>query len=326
MRAVVFDRYGGEEVLHEQELPDPVPGPGEVLVRVAATSVNPADWRLRRGDLRWFVRLRFPFVPGADVAGVVHDVGPGVVDLAVGDAVVALLPTRSGGACAELVRVRAEHVAPAPRTLPLADAAALPLVGSTALQALRDRARLHAGQRLLVHGAAGGVGTLAVQLGHVLGAQVTAVAAGRLAALLHDLGADEVLDRNAVPVRQLGRQFDVVVDCVDALSTRALRRLLVPGGTAVSVNPGRGVTSPLTAALHGRRRVRPVLVSPSGDDLRTLVAMVDAGDVCPVVERQVPLADLAAAQRENALGRAQGKTVVVVDPRFAAHVPAGVRG
>lgn len=326
MHAIAFDRYGDEEVLQERVIPRPVAGPGEVVVQVAATSVNPADWRLRRGDLRWFVRLRLPFVPGLDVAGVVHAVGAGVEGFAVGDPVVALLPTRSGGACAELVRVRAEHAARAPRTLSLADAAALPLVGTTALQALRDRARLRPGQQLLVHGAAGGVGTLAVQLGRALGAQVTAVASGRHAPLLHELGADEVLDRHATSVRELDRRFDVAMDCVDALSTRALRRLLLPGGTAVSVNPGRGVLSPLTAALHGRRRVRPVIVAPSGEDLRTLVAMVDAGNVRPVVERQVPLAELAAAQRQNALGRAQGKTVVVVEPQLAALVPAGVHG
>ena len=326
MHGVVFERYGGEDVLHEAELPDPVAGPGEVLVRVAATSVNPADWRLRQGDLRWFVRLRFPFVPGLDVAGVVHATGAAVAGLEVGDPVVALLPTRTGGACAELVRVRAEHVAPAPRRLCLADAAALPLVGLTALQALRDRARLCPGQRLLVHGAAGGVGTLAVQIGRALGAHVTAVASARHATLLNDLGADEVLDRHAVSVPQLGRRFDVALDCVDTLSTRELRRLLVAGGTAVSVNPGRGLVSPVMSALHGRRRVRPVLVAPSGEDLRTLAAMVDDGALRPVVERQVPLADLAAAQRENALGRAQGKTVVVVDPRLATLVPAGVHG
>jgi NADPH:quinone reductase-like Zn-dependent oxidoreductase len=177
-----------------------------------------------------------------------------------------------------------------------------------------------------VHGAAGGVGTLAVQIGRALGAHVTAVASGRHATLLHDLGADEVLDRHAVSVPQLGRRFDVALDCVDTLSTRELRRLLVAGGTAVSVNPGRGLVSPVMSALHGRRRVRPVLVAPSGEDLRTLAAMVDDGALRPVVERQVPLADLAAAQRENALGRAQGKTVVVVDPRLATLVPAGVHG
>ncbi|WNV75023.1 NADP-dependent oxidoreductase [Geodermatophilus sp. DSM 44513] len=330
MRAVVYDRYGPADVLEVREVPVPRPAPGEVLVRVAAAGLNPADWRLRSGQFRFALRLRFPFVPGADLAGVVEAVGDGVDDVRSGQPVMAMQATRTGGACAEYAAVPREHLAPAPAGVPLLEAAGVPLCGSTALQALRDRAGLRAGlragQRLLVHGAAGGVGSLAVQVGRALGATVTAAASRDAAALLRDLGAEEVLDRGTVdltrPPERLREAFDVVLDAANALSFRHARALLTPGGTAVSVNPFAERLSPgLLAPLRGGRRLRSVLVAPRAADLAVLSGWLAEGTVRPVVQRTLPLVEVRAAHRQLEAGHARGKTVLVVDPVLAGLVP-----
>lgn len=325
MRAVVYERYGSEDVLRLVEVPVPEPGRGQVLVRVAATSMNPADRALRAGDLRRVLRLRLPFTPGSDVAGVVEAVGTGVSDIAVGLPVWALQPPKAGGACAEFVVVQSEHVSPAPARVTLKEAAALPLVGLTALQALRDRAHLRAGQRLLVFGAAGGVGTAAVQIGRALGAEVTAVAGRRHADLLARLGASTVLAREDLdqtrrqgPGRAAAGAHDVVLDAVARLDGHALRSALVPGGAAVSTDPSRAFRSLLGSVWSGRRHVRSVLVRPSGADLAVLAGWVDAGVLTPVVERERPLQEVAQAHRDSARQDAQGKTVLVVDAALAA--------
>ena len=328
MRAVVFEHYGSEDVLRLVEVPVPEPGRAQVLIRVAATSMNPADRALRAGELRRVLRLRLPFTPGSDVAGVVEAVGTGVSDVAVGQPVWALQPPKAGGACAEFVVVQAEHVSPAPERVTLGEAAALPLVGLTALQALRDRAQLRAGQRLLVFGAGGGVGTAAVQIGRALGAEVTAVAGRRHADLLARLGASTVLAREDLDLDRTGRRrgperaaavaHDVVLDAVARLDGHALRSALVSGGTAVSTDPSRALRSLPGSLWSGRRRVRSVLVSPSGGDLAVLARWVDTGGLTPVVERERPLQDVAQAHRDSARQDAQGKTVLVVDAALAA--------
>ena len=322
MRAVSFARYGPAEVLAEVDLPVPEPGPGQVRIRVAAAAVNPADWRFRSGQFRRVMRLPLPFVPGSDLAGLVDVVGPGVDALAPGDPVVAMLAARVGGAYAEYALVPAGDVAPAPAEVPLGEAAAVPLCGLTALQALR-RAGVRSGDRLLVHGASGGVGTFAVQIARVLGARVTAATSARNAALVADLGAEEVLDHARDDLTGSSGPYDVVFDAVNALPFRRSRRLLRDGGTAVTVNPFADKLVPDRLAwTRGGRRLRSVLVRPSGEDLRTLSGWIAAGQVRPVVERTYPLGAAAQAQRHSETGRARGKLVLVVDERLAGHRPA----
>jgi NADPH:quinone reductase-like Zn-dependent oxidoreductase len=235
MRVIGFRRYGPPEVLEELEVPRPEPGAGEVLIRGAAAGVNPADWALRGGSLRPFVRLELPFVCGSDVAGVVEATGARAE--APGDAVFAMTPTGKGGTYAEYVAVAADNVARVPSGLTLVEAATVPLVGLTALQALRDMAKLAGGERVLVYGASGGVGTFAVQIAKAMGARVTAACSGRNAELVRGLGADEVIDytgENAVPA---GPGYDVVFGAVNTLSVLRWRRALRPRGRIVTVNP-----------------------------------------------------------------------------------------
>lgn len=324
MHAMAFRQVGPSTVLEPVRLPKPRPGPGEILVRVAASGVNPADWLVRSGRFRLGIDLTRPFVPGADIAGVVEVTGPGVTTLRPGDAVVAMNPVRASGACAEFVRCRAEHAALAPVELTLGEAAALPLAALTALQALRDHARLIPGMRVLIHGATGGVGSHAVQVARALGATVVATARRERLDRVAALGASAVLDREAHdPTPAL--QVDAVLDAVGAHGFHRWRHIVRRGGTVVTVRP-----SPVRLALGWAagpvfgRRCATVFVRPDAEDLSLLAGWVDAGMLRPVVEREFALQEVGAAHDLSEAGRVFGKLVVVVDPTLAAQCPASL--
>lgn len=322
MRAVSFGRYGGTDVLEEAQLPVPEPGPGQVRIRVAAAAVNPADWRLRSGQFRWVLRLRLPFVPGSDLAGVVDAVGPDVGrQLSTGDPVFGMQEMKLGGGYAEYAVVPATQVTRAPAGVTLGEAASVPMSGLTALQVLR-RAEVRPGHRLLVYGASGGVGTFAVQIARALGARVTAVTSARNTGLVADLGADEVLDRAGADLTAYAGRFDVVLDAVNALPFRRSRALLRPGGTAATVNPFAEKLAPdVLARTRGGRTLRSVTVRPRGADLDTLAGWLATGQVRPVIERTYPLADADRAHRHSETGRTRGKLVLVVDEQLAGLRP-----
>lgn len=315
MQAIAFTRYGSADVLQPLTLPIPTPAPDGVLVRTAAAGINPADWRLRSGQFRRVIRLRLPFVPGSDIAGVVAAVGPAVTRFRPGDRVYAMLPVATAGGYAEYAAVPERDLALAPPALTLSEAAAVPLAGLTALQALRDQARLQAGEHVLIYGASGGVGTFAIQVAKALGARVTAVCSGRNAGLARELGADEVRDYRQEEVTAGPASYDLVFDAVNGHSYRAWRRALRPGGRLVTVNPllENRVFRWLGARVAGYR-VGGLLVRPSGADLEELAGLVAAGKVRPVLDQTFPLTEAAAAQEYSATERARGKLVLVVDP------------
>jgi len=318
MRAVGFRRYGAPEILETLEVQRPEPGPGAVLIRVAAAGVNPADWALRAGRLRPFVRLELPFVSGSDVAGVVEAAGAGVTKFGPGEAVYAMTPTTTGGAYAEYVTVAADNAARVPPMLSLGEAATVPLVALTALQALRDKAELAAGDHVLINGASGGVGSFAVQIGKAMGAQVTATCSGRNVELVRGLGADEVIDYTRDDITPGMQRYDVVFGAVSSLPFLCWRRALRPGGKIVTVNPlfENRVLRRLVSVIS-RVRLEGVLVKPSGADLETIGAWIYAGKVRPVIDHSYPLHDAAAAHRYSESRRVRGKLVLVVDEQLA---------
>lgn len=319
MRAVGLRRYGPPEVLEPLEVERPEPGPDGVLIRAAAAGVNPADCLLRSGGLRFVARQKMPFVPGADVAGVVEAVGRNVTRFGVGDSVYAMLPNTAGGGYVEYAVVAEAAVAAIPPGLTFGEAAGVPLAALTALQALRDRATLAAGSRVLVNGASGGVGTFAVQISRAMGARVTGVASGRNADLVRGLGADEVLDYTRENVTSGEARYDAILDAVNVLSFRNVRRVLRPNGVFVTVNPFIGRLSPgWLARLRDGRRIESVLVRPEGGDLQQIGAWIGAGEVRPVIDRSYPLADTMEAHRYSESRRARGKLVLVVDEKLAA--------
>ena len=324
MRAWVQDEYGSAEVLRLAEVEDPVPGPGEVLVRVAAASVNAADWHLMRGEPR-VARLdrsmfgrRGPRQPirGRDLAGTVVALGPGVTGWRVGDAVLG----EHEGTLAELVVAPASCLARRPDGVTEVDAAALPLAATTAAVCL-DAGDVGAGTRLLVLGASGGVGTFAVQLAVARGAEVTGVCSTRNLDLVTSLGATAVLDHTRGEVERHAATYDVVLDLVGNRPFRVLRRLVAGRGTIVlsgGGNPGEGgYLGPIGLFLRGKVagpltgvRVRVPMAKPDSARLTQLVAMVDRGALRPVVERVYPFEEGAAAVRHLEVDRARGKVVV----------------
>ncbi|MDA0563371.1 NAD(P)-dependent alcohol dehydrogenase [Streptomonospora sp. S1-112] len=321
MRAALYDRYGPPEVLYVGRVPTPAPGPGEVLVKVGAASVNGGELTGRAGRLRVVTERAgggWPRRVGIDFAGEVADLGGGAGGgWRVGDRVWGVLPASllARGCAAEYVAVPADRIAPAPAGLDVVEAAALPAVGTTVITALRDKAGLAAGERLLVRGAAGGVGSAAVQLGRAYGAHVTALAGAHNLDFVRELGADEALDRRAVAPGDLGR-FDVVLDTVGT-GLAAWRRLLIRRGrmVTVSVDPDHLLASLgyiAASTVFGRRRVRFFRGDPGGELLAELTRLVQDGALRPVVDTVYPLADIAKAHAALEAGGVRGKLVVLM--------------
>ena len=305
MRAVQFDRYGPAEVLALRDVPPPVPCTGEVLVRVVAASVNPKDTFVRKGRFRRLTGKHFPQRSGFDASGVVVD--SNVAAFAPGDPVFGMLNGWRGGAAAELAAWPADELAPAPRTVPLADAAAVPLAALTALQALRDLLAVKPGRSVLINGASGGVGSFAVQIAHALGARVTAVCSAARAAHVLELGADVVHDYSAGPLPD-GR-FDNIFDVFGNLSARQVAPVTARGGRYVTTVPS---PANLRAALAiwRRPRTRVVNVRSRAVDLAALAAMVDAGQLRIVVDARFPATDVEAAHRHVEAKHTMGKVLL----------------
>lgn len=310
MKAVRFHQYGQPDVLRYEDAPVPVPGPGQVRLRVAATTFNPVDGNIRAGFMQEPMPLDLPHVPGLDVAGTVDALGPQADGLQVGDRVVGFLPFVDDGASAEYVVASADVLAPAPTSIPLADAAALPLVGLTAHQALTEHARLQAGQRILVVGASGAVGGYAVQLAKAAGAHVIATAGARSRERVRAWGADEVVDHTTTDVADAVREpVDVLLNLAPVTPEQLTRLVgrVADGGVVVSTtvwqpapgDEGRGV------------RAVDMYVRSDAAQLAELVGRVDRGELTVDVAERVPLADLASVHERAAAGTLSGKVVVL---------------
>ncbi|MDC0716816.1 NAD(P)-dependent alcohol dehydrogenase [Nannocystis bainbridge] len=321
MRAIVQSAYGGPEVLRLEEVARPEVGAGEVLVRVHAASVSRGDVHLLTGKpylLRLMFGLRRPKqrVAGQNVAGVVAAVGPGVTAFAPGQRVFGLVQA----GFAEYVRAPAERWAVMPAEASFAEAAALPDAGMTALQGLRDVGKLQAGQRALIVGASGGVGTMAVQVARALGAEVTAVCSTRHVQTVMSLGAARVIDYTREDYAALPERHDVVFDMIGDRSLAICRSLLTPTGVYVACAGGGGewlgpmgrlTRMMLRNALPGPR-MASLMTAPRQADLQLLAELVAAGKLRPVIEHTYALAETGAALGHVAAGHTQGKVVITV--------------
>jgi NADPH:quinone reductase-like Zn-dependent oxidoreductase len=310
VKAVRFHEFGDSDVLRLDDVEQPVPGEHEVLVRVAATSFNGVDAGIRGGYLTGPFPVTLPHTPGIDVAGTVAALGDGVDSFEVGDAVVGFLPMVADGAAATYAVAPADVLTAAPTSIPLADAAALPLVGLTAWQALFEYAELGAGQRILVNGAGGGVGGYAVQLAKNAGAHVIAVASSRSSARLTSTGADEVVDHTSTDVvAAVTDPVDVVLNLAPVEPERlaALVTLVRPGGVLVNTTV---YMDPPSDEARGVRGVNLFVRSDAGQ-LAELVGLVDQGALQVDVAERVPLAELARVHALSDAGRLPGKVVVL---------------
>ena len=322
MKAFAYDRYGPPAVVHPVTLPRPDPGPGEIVIRVVATTVSAGDWRARSmivpPGMGWMARLFFGItrprkrILGTEAAGVVDSVGTGVRTFAPGDRVIAY-PASAFGAHAEYVAIPADgRVVPMPEGMGWEEAAALPFGGVTALDFLVNKARIQPGERVLINGASGAVGTAAVQIAVHLGARVTAVCSARNAALVRELGAVEVIDYTTTDFATRG-PFDVTIDCVGTAPWRHARRALRRGGRHVAITSGLGdmVFGPLKARLAGRRMVVGVS-SEAPEVLRQTVALARAGHLRPVIDRVFGFDQMVAAHSHVDGGHKTGNVVVAV--------------
>ena len=319
MRALVQEGYGSADCLHLREVPRPVLAPGRILVRMRAASVNALDWHTTHGGLFLEVvgrltRQRDDPIRGVDLAGVVEAVGDGVTSFAPGDEVFGAAPA----AFAEYVLAREDRLLRKPSGITFEAASTINVAGRTALQALRDEAGVRPGQRVLVYGAGGGVGTFAVQIAKVLGAHVTAVTHARNVDLVRSLGVDEVVDAAAARLARRPDRYDAVIDIAATRPISELRGLLRPDGVYVLVGAAKGGWISVFARIAGvmirrrvfRQRVRFFVAQQGLEDLRYLGDLVAAGMVRPAIDRTYPLDQGREAVRDLGTGEARAKVVI----------------
>ena len=317
MRAVIQTGYGSADVMELREIEKPTPGDGEVLVRVLAASLAAGEYYGMRGKpfpIRMYIGFPKPkkdFVVGLDCAGVVEAVGKDVTRFRPGDKVYG----QCRGSCAEYAVAREGKLAHKPRNLTFEQAAAVPTSALTALQALRDHGKVQPGQKVLINGASGGVGTFAVQIAKVLGAEVTGVCSTGNVDTVRSIGADHVIDYTKEDFTQGEPRYDLILDNVASHSFAEYRRVLKPEGTLMpsSGDAGMGyIFKAFLLSVFVRQQGRPFVSTPNQDDLSALKEMVEAGRVTPVIDRTYPLRETAEAFRYLDQGHAQGKVIIVV--------------
>jgi NADPH:quinone reductase-like Zn-dependent oxidoreductase len=308
MKAVRFHTYGGPEVLVYEDAPIPAVGDGEVLIRVHATSVNPFDCAVRAGYMDGYFHYQMPLIPGSDVSGVIEAVGPGVTGFAPGDEVYGRGGVFRDGANAEYVVVFATDVAAKPASLDHVHAAALPHVTLTAWQALFEMAQLSAGQTVLIHGAGGGVGHIAVQLAHWRGANVIGTASANLE-VLRELQVEQIIDYSQTPFETVAHDVDVVLDTIGGPVQERSYGVLKPGGILVSIIQ---LPSEEVAQAHNVRAVMLSSVPPVGQTLTEAAGLVASGQLKPIVSAVLPLAETRQAHEMIEGKHTRGKIVLQV--------------
>jgi alcohol dehydrogenase len=333
MRAYVLERYGGPEGSRLMDVPAPTPGPGDLLIEVRAAGLNPVDFKFRQGKLRAILRPTLPFVLGNELAGEVITVGSDVKRFRVGDRVFTRVAKDRGGAFAQRACADELHAAHMPRNLDFTAAAAVPLAGLTALQALRDELDVKPGQRVFISGGAGGVGTFAIQIAKWLGADVTTTASKRGEALMRSLGCDEVIDYTSQKISEAGRRFDAGFDLIGGKTLKQMFEIMKPGTKIVSI---AGLPEPQTAIKDlGERRAlaamfwvisfgirsrarrsgvgyRYLFMHPSGADLARLAELIEQGKLKVIVDKTYPFSNISEALAYVESGRAKGKVVVAM--------------
>ena len=310
MFAIVYDDYGDADVLHVADRPVPQRLPGQVMIAVHASSVNPIDYRLRRGEMKAILIGGFPRIPGYDVAGVIVDCG-GDGRFSMGDRVMAFLDSTYGGACAEFAVCAVDAVAKIPDSMSMEEAAAVPLAGTTALQSLRDHGEIKPGERVLINGASGGVGAFAVQIAKAYECFVGAVASGENESFCRSLGADEFLDYQKVDFANVDEKWDLIFDAAGKSGYMDARAVLSEGGRYVSTEPDvKGMLMTLfTWPLSKSGKV--MLAKPSADDLRELIQLYQQGRLKITIDSRFATADAAQAHRRVETGVDRGKVVLL---------------
>ncbi len=305
MKAIQMPSYGGAEVLVYEDTARPEPQAGEVLVQVYAAGVNGLDWKIRDGDFQNIMKFQLPIILGFDASGVVAAIGAGVTNVRVGQEIYGIMDQSRSGAYAEYAIAKAEIIAPKPKSLSYIEAASIPTAALTAWQALFDKGNLTAGQTVLIHGAAGGVGMFAVQLAKWKGAKVIATASSSKLETVRSLGADETIDYTTTPFETVVSGVDLVLDVLGGETQSRSWQTLKPNGILVSTVPP---PPQVPAGVRGEM----LMMAVNGAQLLEISKLIESGQLKTLVERVFPLLETAQALELNKTGHTQGKIVVEV--------------
>lgn len=307
MNAARLHAFGGPDVLRYEDVPRPEPKPDEILVRIHAAGVNPVDAMLRQGYMQAELGYALPLIPGCDFSGVVHLVGADVTRFQSGDAVYSYINLARNGAYAEFVAVPESELALKPTSLDFLQAAAVPVGALTAWQAIFDKGKLTAGQTLLVHGASGGVGMMAVQLAKAKGARVIGVASGKNEAFVRELGADDFIDYTTTRFEDAAQDVDVVLGTIAGDTMARSYDILKPGGILVSL-----VGPPPPGADEKGVRAVAMSVKATAAELEEITKLIEAGQVKPFIQTVLPLSQARQAQELVATGHTRGKIILQI--------------
>jgi NADPH:quinone reductase-like Zn-dependent oxidoreductase len=312
MKAIRFQQYGRPEVLRYEECDRPRPRPGEVLIEVKAAALNPIDAEVRKGRMRILTGRRFPRGLGSDMAGTVVEVGSRVQQVKVGEQVYGMLDDLFGASYAEYAVSTVRRIATMPKDLSFIEAASLPLVSLTCLQALRDHGHLKEGMEVFINGCSGGVGTAGIQIANILGGRVTGSCSGRNIALCRSLGAAELVDYTRKDILDTDKQYDIFYDVYGNKSFARVKHMLKPNGVYVTTipHPLHFLTA-FASRLWPGKKAAVVVVKARRQDLELLRSWVEAGTLKPVVDRTYPLAEAADAHTYLETRRARGKVVLI---------------
>jgi NADPH:quinone reductase-like Zn-dependent oxidoreductase len=313
MKAIITEKYGDVDVLGQQEAEKPAIQENEILVRIHAFSINPVDWKIRRGDLKLLVGRKPPKILGGDYAGVVAEVGKQITNFKIGDEVFGMVNAFKGGTYAEFVSVKKEQIAPKPQNLNFEEAASLPLVSLTAYQSLVYKGQLQPGNHVMINGCSGGVGLSGLQIAKALESRVTGVCSAKNSELAKKMGADHIIDYTDEDVLKEKNGYDIFFDAVGNQSFSQVKETLKPHGIYVTTLPSfqSMILGPLINLL-GSKKFKKLLVKPRGKDLAVLKEMAENGNLVPVLEKVYSMDQIREAHTRSETGRVVGKVVVTV--------------
>ncbi len=312
MKQVQVHQFGGPEVLQILETEDPIPDIWDVVVQVKYASANPKDILLRKGKLKAYLSISFPLTMGQDFSGIITKVGKKVKEFKVGDRVFGMTNRHNNGTWSELITATPNEIALMPESLSFAEAAAVPLTAQTALQALKDIAKVKRGQHVCINGASGGVGTFAMQIAKILGAEVTAISSGKNKQLCYDLGADHHIDYEGFSFEKWQANFDVFFDVFGNQNWREVKHLLLGDGWYISTVPNSKNIRDTMLSYMKLRKSRLVVVESHNEDLLILKEWIEQGKLQPVIEAEYPFYEAAKVHRRLETKRVVGKIVVKV--------------
>lgn len=312
MKAAVINKYGNQDVFELMEVPNPEPKPHEVLIRVYASSVNPVDWKLRKGNWRFLLIAKFPVILGFDAAGEIVKTGSNVLNFKPGDQVYCRLDRKFGGGYAECAVTSEKTLSIIPENLLYEQAAALPLAGVSALQALRDKGKVSVGKKVLINGASGGVGHFAIQLAKILGGEVTAVASARHEKMMEQFHPHHWIDYTRENFLQSGKKYDIIFDVIGNKSFLKCISVLNPGGVYITSLPRPKLLLHKLVSLFISKKVKGFLMKSKGADLDMLSTLVKNGELKIMVDRVFNLSEIAEAHRYSETGKTEGKIVIKI--------------